>query len=155
MSTKSCFNCGYRSLNAQQCPLIGYTYPQTANSLTVCPYWCADLPKCDICGEISPKTALTQASDNSWKRICGNCLQKSGTCGLCSHGGICDFETNDSTVPKIIQKQIRQGNQIIVTTVRNPERIRVTCQENCECFSEKFGCLRENGTCGNYKEGIF
>ena len=152
MPTKSCFNCGYRSLNPQQCPLIGYAYTEDRNQY--CPYWVSEVPYCDICKGITPNYAFTKTKDDSWIKICPACAQKSGTCGLCSHGGTCDFETNASTVPKVIQKQIRQGNQIMVTTVPNPERIRVTCQENCECFSEEFGCLRENGTCGKYKGAI-
>lgn len=148
MPTKSCFNCAYRALNPQQCPLIGYEYTDNRNQ--ICPYHTTELPKCDICGKVVPDSMFTQKSDGSWIRICKNCQSKSGTCGGCSKSSTCDFETNPSPIPKAVQKRIQQGNQIIVTTIKNPSRIDVTCRINCPCFSEEFGCCRELNTCGNY-----
>ncbi len=40
------------------------------------------------------------------------------------------------------------------SVVMNPERIRETCQKNCKCWNDEMGCLRQNGTCGQYKEVI-
>ena len=148
MPTKSCFNCAYRALNPQQCPLIGYEYTDNRNQ--ICPYHTTELPKCDICGKVVPDSMFTQKSDGSWIRICKNCQSKSGTCGGCSKSSTCDFETNPSPIPKAVQKRIQQGNQIMVTTIKNPSRIDVTCRINCPCFSEEFGCCRELNTCGNY-----
>jgi hypothetical protein len=145
---KSCLTCAFRALNPQQCPLIGYSYSGDGNQ--ACPYWAAELPKCDYCGRIDPNYVLIEAADGSWKRLCKNCKDNLGTCAMCSKSFTCDFETNPSPIPKAVQKRFQQGNQIMVTTVRNEERIRETCQKNCECFSEEFGCLRENGTCGKY-----
>ena len=152
MPTKSCFTCAYRTLNPQQCPLIGYQYADDRNQ--VCPYHTTELPKCDICGQIDPNSVLTQKSDGSWIRICQNCQSKSGTCGGCSKSSTCDFETNPSPIPKAVQKRIQQGNQIMVTTIKNPSRIDVTCRINCPCFSEENGCCREYNTCSNF-EGAF
>lgn len=84
--------------------------------------------------------------------MCGNCFSMAGTCGLCENGTLCDFETNPSPLPKQVQKVIRQGNAIIQTVVKNPERIRETCLKNCPCCDPNFGCFKENGTCGIYKE---
>ena len=152
MPTKSCFNCAYRTLNPQQCPLIGYQYADDRNQ--VCPYHTTELSKCDICGQIVPDSMFTQKSDGSWIRICKNCQSKSGTCGGCSKSSTCDFETNPSPIPKAVQKRFQQGNQIMVTTIKNPSRIDVTCRVNCPCFSEENGCCREYNTCGNF-EGAF
>lgn len=152
MPTKSCFTCAYRTLNPQQCPLIGYQYADDRNQ--VCPYHTTELPKCDICGQIDPNSVLTQKSDGSWIRICKNCQSKSGTCGGCSKSSTCGFETNPSPIPKAVQKRTQQGNQIMVTTIKNPSRIDVTCRINCPCFSEENGCCREYNTCGNF-EGAF
>ena len=151
MPTKSCLTCGYRSLNEKACPLIHCVFTENPQ---VCPYWVAEVPICEVCGQVDPQTLLTQKSDTTWIRICRNCSSKSGTCGGCSKSTTCDFETNPSPLPKAVQKQLRQGNQILVTTVKNEERIRETCEKNCGCFSQEFGCLRENGTCGKY-EGAF
>ena len=152
MPTKSCFTCAYRTLNPQQCPLIGYQYADDRNQ--VCPYHNTEFPKCDICGQIVPDSMFTQKSDGSWIRICKNCQSKSGTCGGCSKSSTCDFETNPSPIPKAVQKRTQQGNQIMVTTIKNPSRIDVTCRINCPCFSEENGCCREYNTCGNF-EGAF
>ena len=138
MPTKSCFTCGYRTLNPQECPLIGYNYTDDRNQ--VCPYWVAEIPKCDICGMIDPNSGFLQKSDGSLIRWCKNCQSKSGTCGMCSKSSTCDFETNPSPIPKAVQKRIQQGNHIMVTTIKNPARIDVTCRINCSCFSEENGC---------------
>lgn len=149
---KSCLNCAFHEVNPQRCPLIGYSYSGDGNQ--VCPYWVNELPKCEICGNIDPNYVLFLGKDETkYIKACSQCKELSGTCRLCSKNSTCDFETNPSPIPKAVEKRIQQGNQIIVTTVRNEERIRETCQKNCECFSEEFGCLRENGTCGKY-EGV-
>ena len=148
MPTKSCFTCAYRTLNPQQCPLIGYQYADDRNQ--VCPYHTTELPKCDICGQIDPNSVLTQKSDRTWIRICKKCESLSGTCGGCSKSSTCDFETNPSPIPKAVEKRFQQGNQIMITQIKNPLRIDATCRINCPCFSEEFGCCREYNTCSNF-----
>ena len=152
MPTKSCFTCAYRTLNPQQCPLIGYQYADDRNQ--VCPYYTTELPKCDICGQIDPNSVLTKKSDGSWIRLCKNCQNKSGTCGGCSKSSTCDFETNPSPIPKAVEKRFQQGNQIMITQIKNPLRIDATCRINCPCFSEENGCCREYNTCNNF-DGAF
>ena len=152
MPTKSCFTCAYRTLNPQQCPIIGHRYTEDRNQ--VCPYWVNELPKCEVCGKIVPDSMFTQKSDGSWIRICKNCQSKSGTCGGCSKSSICDFETNPSPIPKAVQKRIQQGNQIVMAQIKNPSRIDATCRINCPCFSEENGCCREYNCCDNF-EGVF
>lgn len=149
MPTKSCFTCAYRTLNPQQCPLIGHQYTDDRNQ--VCPYHATELPKCDICGDITPNNVLTQKSDKSWIRICKKCESLSGTCGGCSKSSTCDFETNPSPIPKAVEKRIQQGNQIMVMTVKNDKRINETCAKNCECFDHETRiCCREYNCCKNY-----
>ena len=153
MPNKSCLNCGYRALNPQQCPLIGYHYADDRKPL--CPYWVPEVPKCDLCGQIDPNSVLTQITDGSWKRCCKNCESKFGTCGGCVKSQECDFETNPSPLPKAVQKRIQQGNQIMVATVKNDARVAETCAKNCECFcQETQTCLRENGCCGKYEDKL-
>lgn len=86
--------------------------------------------------------------------LCHRCFSLLNTCNACVNGATCDFETNPSPLPKRIQKTIRQGNMTMQTVAKNEERIRETCQKNCACFSEEFGCLKENGICANYKEVV-
>jgi hypothetical protein len=33
-----------------------------------------------------------------------------------------------------------------------PSLVEITCKQRCSCFSEEYGCLKENGICGNYVE---
>lgn len=150
MSDKTCATCGFRTLNPQQCPLISYPYTNSEDE--VCPYWVDQVIKCDYCGQVIFKYAILEASDGTWKCLCEQCSGLSGSCRMCSKSTTCDFETNPSSIPKAVQKQIRQGNMITVQTIKNPARTDATCRVNCQCFSEEFGCLRENGTCGNYND---
>ena len=72
----------------------------------------------------------------------------------CKEAHICDFETNSSSLPKQVQQTSRQGNMVMQTVVKNPERIRITCEKGCKCWSDEFGCLKQNGICSNYEEVI-
>ncbi len=84
--------------------------------------------------------------------MCVKCFGVAGTCHLCEQGSQCDFETNPINIPKQEQKTIRQGNMVMQTVVKSETRIRETCLKNCSCYDPEFGCLKENGTCGKYKE---
>ena len=154
MPTKSCFTCAFRTLNPQQCPLIGYQYADDRNQ--VCPYWVYELPKCEVCGRIDPNYVLFLNKDETgYIPVCSKCKELSGTCGGCSKSSTCDFETNPSPIPKAVQKRIQQGNQIIVTTVKNDERINETCAKNCECFDhETRTCCREYNCCNKYEDAF-
>ena len=84
--------------------------------------------------------------------MCRKCFSLAGTCHLCENGTLCDFETSPLNLPKQEQKTIRQGNMVVQTVVKNEARIRETCLKNCPCYDPDFGCFKENGTCGKYKE---
>ena len=115
-----------------------------------------ELPICDCCGnsfigkpyliaEMVNDVATIQAS------ICPECNQYHGTCRTCKQGNICAFETDPSPLPKIVQKTIKQGNMTAVTQVMNPERIAITCQKACPCWSADFSCQKQNhGICLQY-----
>ena len=132
MPIKSCLTCGWRDFNPQQCPLIGYSYAADRN--VYCPYWVEDVLICDNCGKTDLNMLITETAPGVYKYLCRNCASLSGTCGSCTCGNTCDFETNPSPLPKAVRKQVRQGNQIAVVTVKNPERIDITCRKNCKCF---------------------
>lgn len=84
---------------------------------------------------------------------CANCNQYLYTCATCLNGNICEFETNPSPSPKMIQNQIRQGNMIIQTVVKNPERIAQFCSADCLCWNAQDNdCGKTNsGVCTNWK----
>lgn len=113
---------------------------------------------CSYCGRPCPKGAIVSVNENAGPDepaayiMCANCFQMTKSCTFCLEAYACPFETSDNPLPKQVQQTIRQGNAVIQTIVKNPERIRETCQKGCKCWSEEFGCLKENGICGNYKE---
>lgn len=109
--------------------------------------YCSDhqaiLKTCDNCGNITLESILTPDL-TEWRTLCSQCASKLSTCAFCRNGDKCDFETNPSTLPKIVQKRIQQGPMVSLTTVKNPDRIKETCEKNCDCFDkETQTCMKE------------
>lgn len=102
---------------------------------------------CSLCGRPAQQLFI----DVKTKTIyCGHCAPHISHCPTCANLKTCLFETDPSPAPKLIQKQIKQGNMIMTTQVKNPDRIRITCQTGCPCFSNENTCLREFNHCGSY-----
>lgn len=101
---------------------------------------------CETCGRPIEQQFLCPDGD-SWHILCGNCASQLNTCAFCKKVDVCTFETDPSPLPKMVQKQIRQGPMISVTTEMNPERIRQTCEKGCDCFDANFGCMRQFHYC--------
>ena len=102
--------------------------------------------QCETCGRPTEHQFLCPDGD-SWHILCGNCVSQLNTCTFCKKVNICAFETDPSPVPKMVQQQIRQGPMISVTTVKNPERVKITCEKGCNCFNAEFGCMRQFHYC--------
>ena len=102
---------------------------------------------CDYCGR--PASTVVDTEDNC---SCVNCYKQFYTCAMCENASKCEFETNPSPLPKVVQQTVRQGPMIMTTQVKNPERIREFCHI-CQCWntSEQF-CGREDNWCPNYIE---
>lgn len=101
---------------------------------------------CEYCNSLTLQPFFVQDGDN-WHCICNNCRVKLSSCSFCQNANICSFETDPSDLPKMVQQQIRQGNQVMITTVKNPSRVAITCQNNCRCFNQDFGCMRQFNYC--------
>lgn len=113
-----------------------------------------ELIKCEICGkELRTTEQILDRVEDKFHVICDSCLHFMGSCHTCDNATDCDFESNPSPLPKIIQKQVRQGNMIASMPVRNPERVAITCKKGCPCWIDNH-CSREenNQTCKNYKQ---
>ena len=115
--------------------------------------------KCNYCGRPCLENAIVSANpienaEPAWFVMCPQCLQQVNTCVMCQEAHKCEFETNPDPSPKQIQQTIRQGQMIMQTVVKNPDRIEKTCKKLCKCWDEENGCLKENGTCGQYEEVI-
>lgn len=124
-----------------------------------CSYHLKELWKCDCCGNrfmdnpiitatYDPSTGATHVDS----AICMQCFKNLNKCVTCKNANLCDFETNPSSIPKTIQKEVRQGNMRAVTQVLNPERIAITCQKDCPCWTPDSLCAKQNhGTCPQYQ----
>lgn len=147
---KYCSNCALR-VQDTKCALTGRTIDPTTD---YCSSHTTIAQTCEICGGITiPIASVMEIDENNNSHIlCQRCNQAFETCASCDNAQYCDFETNPSTEPKTIIKQIRQGNSIMQIEIKNPSRIEMTCKQNCSCFDPENGCLREfNSQCGKYK----
>lgn len=102
--------------------------------------------QCETCGRPTEQQFLCPDGD-MWHILCPSCASQLNSCAFCKKSDACLFETDPSPLPKMIQKQYRQGNMVSVTTEMNPERIRQTCEKGCDCFSTDFGCMRQFHYC--------
>ena len=143
---KFCKTCAILNPNALQCQLFGHPVDPEKD---FCSKHTTELIQCEICkGGLPANNAIIDMTNETPRTVCLQCFQLLGTCHFCKHGQECSFETDPSPLPKMVQKQIRQGNATLVTTVRNPERIEQTCKKNCPCFDSENECLRQFNTCG-------
>lgn len=110
--------------------------------------------ECNICHrQIHHTEAIYDSKSN--KIVCPDCCNRLSTCDNCHNGPICLFETDPSPLPKQIQKQIRQGNMIGQTIIKNPGRIRETCMKGCPCWdTETESCNKQLRYCANIQEVI-
>lgn len=106
---------------------------------------------CYLCGG-APQVPIYSADGTFLKFLCNQCAQIPAQCGLCEKSEICPFQTDPSPLPQIVVQTIQQGNMTTRRQIKNPDRIAITCKTQCPCFSEEFGCLKENGICGSYVE---
>lgn len=146
LTLKRCGDCAFWKHFNGQCPFLQSELP--AESVG-CAKFLASFSKCDVCGNQTTYTAIDLTNPEEPINICGQCAKMDGTCQLCKYS-YCAFEQDPSPIPKKVQKQIRQGNAVIITEVLNPARIEKFCKDGCICFSEEFGCLKQFKTCGNW-----
>ena len=103
---------------------------------------------CGLCGKLILGKSFIVDSNV----ICSNCINQLDKCNTCKHRNECSFETDPSSIPKEVQRTVRQGMMTMMTTVKNPERIKITCQNGCPCYQEATGvCGKSSGTCALYQ----
>jgi hypothetical protein len=138
-----CDTCQIRDPRQNVCQLTGQKIDPTKD---FCSKHRKTLDRCDVCGKGVLESYLVQDAEE-WRLLCGECRAKLNTCAFCRKANKCEFETNPVNLPKMVQKQIRQGPQVMITTIKNPDRIRETCQILCDCFDSEIGCLRDFNYC--------
>lgn len=104
---------------------------------------------CEICGN-QFESLIIDMTYNKPHFICEGCLSKYYTCYTCKQQIFCGF-TADQNSPDYVMRRFQQGNQIIQTQVRNPDKIDIYCKK-CKCWDN--GCMKEWGTCRNYEEKV-
>lgn len=144
--------CGDCALYASGlCRMTGLTVNAETDYCSKCVF---SLQTCDLCGQETLNVIYDITNPDKILKVCQSCSEKSGTCATCKHGAHCAFNEDPSPLPKMIQKQIRQGNATMITQIPNPDRIAITCKKSCPCFNEEFNCCRQFNTCENYEWGL-
>lgn len=147
MYIRDCAHCALPQLNGGICPVFR-TKPKVNEA--GCPMYKETIEYCEICGQpITARMAIDITNDKT-HCLCDNCLAQSGTCASCKMRETCEFETNPSTIPKVVQQRVQQGPMTSIIQIKNPTRIDMFCK-SCKCFSEEFSCLKENSCCGKWE----
>jgi hypothetical protein len=82
---------------------------------------------------------------------------------MCEHSQKCEFSDNPAPMPKMVMiRQVQEtpnGHIESIQQIPNPQRIKAFCEEDkCKCFDclgKEAKCMRQFGTCANYKEHEF
>ena len=149
MWQRTCKECAY--FDDMRCKISGQ--PAISHNIA-CASFSSQRYECDICHRQIHHTEVIYDSKSN-KIICSDCGNRLSTCDNCHNGNICLFETDPSPLPKQIQKQIRQGNMIGQTIIKNPDRILITCKKGCSCWNaETESCNKQLRYCANIQEVI-
>lgn len=143
MMQNKCRTCGLLDKQQQVCRLYGVKRNPNED---FCSDYTSQPPQvCEQCNKETIAPVYTSDETKKWHILCEKCGISLNTCAFCKNNKKCDFETNPSLLPKIIQQRTPIG----VITVRNPARVAETCQKNCPCYSPNFECMREFNCCNN------
>lgn len=149
-----CGPCLYRSADTKICSVL----KKVVNDDDMACQRYADssyLNTCELCGRqvIRGSEVIFIEADRP-HFTCANCAETAGTCHSCINIKDCRFDSDPSPIPKVVQRQIRQGNVVQIASIQNPERIKITCQKGCECWDPIDSTCRKQEaekTCKNYK----
>lgn len=149
MWQRTCKECAY--FDDMRCKISGQ--PAISHNVA-CASFSSQRYECDICHRQIHHTEVIYDSKSN-KIVCSDCCNRLSTCDNCHNGPVCLFETDPSPLPKQIQKQIRQGNMIGQTIIKNPDRTLITCKKGCPCWNtETESCNKQLRYCANIQEVI-
>lgn len=97
---------------------------------------------CETCRTLLEGSNLVYDT-NINKVFCRRCASLLRICHTCSNGQLCDFESNLSSLPKQVQQTQMVGNAVMSQVVKNPERVKITCRQGCPCWSDEYGCVKQ------------
>lgn len=149
MWQRTCKECAY--FDDMRCKISGQ--PAISHNIA-CASFSSKRYECDICHRQIHHTEVIYDSKTN-KIVCSDCCNRLSSCDNCHNGHLCLFETDPSPLPKQVQKQIRQGNMIGQTIIKNPDRVRKTCMKGCLCWdAETESCNKQLHYCANIQEVI-
>lgn len=153
MIKHKCANCAILKANNGVCPFFQYA----PISGTGCPNYTAHLDPCDICGNhiIGTKFWVIDENETKEHQICGQCGQRiaQNRCIACQKANYCAFQQDTNCqLPPMVMVEMREGNAVMQTQIKNPDRIAATCAINCDCYNKDSKiCMREIGGCNNHR----
>lgn len=146
---KTCETCGFRDSKNSVCQVFGHAINPKVD---YCSKHATNIILCNRCKRPLLDALIMADNDGTFGFYCKECVEAFSTCETCKHATECDFETNPSSLPKVVQKQIRQGNMVTVTQIKNPDRIEITCKNGCVCYDAENGCRKHfNLKCDKYE----
>lgn len=143
-----CNSCGLRTPN-NFCALTNMSIDPNND---YCSKYKSTLFFCDVCGAGILDPIVEIKEDKTVRVFCAQCANQLTSCRFCKNSQDCKFENDPSPIPKIIPQTFRQGNSIIETQIKNPERIRQFCENKCPCYTPENGCLRQFNYCSNWQD---
>ena len=151
-SARQCGRCTLRNQVTGVCQVFNKKVENTE----CCPAYTSVTFQCETCGQtMSNPIIYTQEGSEKYYLVCGHCAPQLNGCAICTCE-TCDFQSNPSPTPLYVTQQVRQGNAIMQTQVRNPERVKITCEAGCKCWDpEEKSCNRECGGCGKFINKLF
>lgn len=134
------------------CALTNRQIPEDRKVESFCDNHRYSVNTCDFCGSLidapfQPGIIIFNEKQEI-KLICRNCYSKEGTCLTCTINASCALN-NDNTMPRYVNKVVRQGNMTLQTQVLNPDLVAKHCP-SCKCYENGQCARQKNSCCSNY-----
>lgn len=142
----TCNSCAFKTQDGFHCSLTAWEIKPFEDS---CFCHIRSITECGICHTPIIGTKYIEKINDKFHILCSKCNAKMNTCELCDKGQECLFITDPSTLPKVVMKTVRQGNMVMQTQIRNPEREQIICPK-CKCWIND-ECQKECGRCINFQ----
>ena len=151
-SAKQCGRCTLRNQVTGVCQVFN----KPVENSDSCPAYSSVSFTCETCGQTTLNPIVcTQEGSEKYYLVCDHCAPQLNGCAICTCE-TCEFQTNPSPTPMYVMQQVRQGNAIMQTQVRNPERVKITCEAGCKCYDAvERTCNRESGCCKEFRNKLF
>lgn len=150
-SQSKCEKCAHRQGN--NCALSNAPIVDLNAS---CPHYTESAYICELCGKHLFKEAVnyTYGTQQSHHLICLTCYSSLFTCQTCLNANICSFRTDSSIQePPLVVQTIQQGNTRVQAQIKNPARIKLTC-EKCDCYHGEECCKETINRCDKFQNCI-